>query len=74
VPPETIICFLALKVRDCSCLGELVSIMSIYGEEVETYGWVEGFGRNSSNSDCFAVFQDDFVDFGVALEMQVLVD
>ena len=22
VPPETTICFLALKVRDCCCLGE----------------------------------------------------
>jgi hypothetical protein len=38
------------------------------------YGWVERLCRNGADPDCFAILHDYFVDFGVALEMQVFVD
>ena len=70
VPPQMMIILRALKVRDCCCLGGLVSIQLIRGFSC-TYGWVERLGGNSADTDGFAVFHDDFVDFGVTLEVQV---
>lgn len=40
---------------------------------LRTYAWVKGFCGNSSNSYCDSVLNDDFVNFGVALEVEVLV-
>jgi hypothetical protein len=54
-------------------LGELVSIRLIR-EEHATYGWVERLGGHGSDTNSFAVLHDDFVNFGVALEVQVRVD
>ena len=64
------IILLARKVRECCCLGELVSIRLFKGLLV-TYGWMERLRWHSSNTDGFSIFHDDFVNLGVALEVQI---
>ena len=68
VPPEITICLRALKVRDCCCLEDLVSIMSAQ-RMGDAYGWMEWFGGNGPDCYRHAVLNYDFVDFGVALKM-----
>jgi hypothetical protein len=60
----------ALKVRDCCCLGELVSIRLRRGIFI-TYGWVERLCWHGSDTDGLSIFHNDFVNLGVALEVQV---
>lgn len=73
MPPDTMICLRARKVRDCCCLEELVSIQLVRGT-LRTYGWVKGLCGDGPNSDCHTILHDDLVDLGVALEVEVLVN
>jgi hypothetical protein len=70
VPPETMIILRALKVRDCCCLGELVSIQLIR-EALVTYGGVKRLRWDGPHTHGFSVFHDYFVNLCVALKVQV---
>jgi len=68
VPPEMMICLRALKVRDSCCSGGLASIMLRHKGRY-AYGWMKGFGRDSADANGHTVFDDYFINFGVALEV-----
>jgi hypothetical protein len=40
----------------------------------EAYGWVERLCGDGADANCFAVLHNYFVDFSIALEMQVFVN
>ena len=70
VPPDTMIILRALKVRDCCCFVELVSIQLIRGSLV-TYGGVKRLCWDGPHAHGFSVFHDYFVNFCVALKVQI---
>ena len=46
----------------------------IIKRNVGAYGWVERLCGDGADANCFAVLHNYFVDFGIALKMQVFVN